>query len=511
LALSKNDAYLYAADSDNNILAVVDTSAMQLIATVKIGLAPERVVVGPDDTIYVSNRGERTVSVISYRNWTETARLPVGVEPVGLAVTPDNSTLYVVNATSLQDPSTGTVMAIDVKTHALLWDLPVGEEPRGIALLSNGTIAVSLYKQADVVTVDPTVPRILFAGTNLTAAANVNAGSENKGFGQNGLPPVDPPAGGPGGFGTASGVETFHPHGMATVAVSPDGKTLYAPLMWASDAIIPLNSGIVPVSEFIDGGQMDAGCTPFNGGPIGAQGPGIDTPPNGGCGCGGGGAGYGGGGGGPICTPGGVVDTNPPGGTVVMPGLATFEGTTGTALVDPVTTRSLVTSPQSFPSSLLRIQGTGQAPIQEPVAAVVDPTGSWIFVVNRASNNVAILPTTRSAVTANEPNTAASGQPVPFLEPVGNGPNGIALTADGTKAYVYNAFDHSVSVIFGQSGSVEVSPTTNNVVVAQDTLTPDEVAGRKMFFSATNSQISSPDISLSCSNCHLEGKEDGHV
>ena len=64
LALSRDDAFLYAVDSDNDMVAVVDTASKALVTTVKVGRAPERVVVGADDTIYVSNRGSRSVSVI---------------------------------------------------------------------------------------------------------------------------------------------------------------------------------------------------------------------------------------------------------------------------------------------------------------------------------------------------------------------------------------------------------------------------------------------------------------
>src|SRR5262245_35102101 len=55
LALSRDDAFLYAVDTDNGIVAVLDTASRSKVAEVKVGLLPERIAVGPDDTLYVSN------------------------------------------------------------------------------------------------------------------------------------------------------------------------------------------------------------------------------------------------------------------------------------------------------------------------------------------------------------------------------------------------------------------------------------------------------------------------
>ncbi|MFP2910526.1 YncE family protein [Pyxidicoccus sp. 3LFB2] len=155
VALSRDDAFLYVVDADNGVLAVVDTGRGEKVGEVKVGRGPERVVVGPDDTIYVSNRAERTVSVIRRGDWSEAARISVGVEPMGLAVTPGGDTLYVVNSTALDTTQHGTLMAVDTRSLSVRWELPVGEEPRGIALVDGGKRAlISLFRHSDLVTVD---------------------------------------------------------------------------------------------------------------------------------------------------------------------------------------------------------------------------------------------------------------------------------------------------------------------------------------------------------------------
>src|SRR5579862_8100741 len=113
LALSRDEKYLYAVDTDNGVLGVVDLAKNQVVAQVQVGAGPERVHVAVDDTIYVSNRANRSVSVIVRDSWQEKARIPVGVEPVGLASSPDAKILYVVNSTTLATPDQGSVMAID--------------------------------------------------------------------------------------------------------------------------------------------------------------------------------------------------------------------------------------------------------------------------------------------------------------------------------------------------------------------------------------------------------------
>jgi YVTN family beta-propeller protein len=152
-AVSRDDALLYVLDPESDTLAVVDARTEQRLATVAVGRAPERVVVGPDDTLYVSNRGSRSVSVIHRGAWVEAQRIPVGVEPVGMAVSPDNAALYVVNSTSLERADSGTLMAIDLRTLAVKWEVPVGEEPRGVALVGNHAV-VTPYKRGQSVTVD---------------------------------------------------------------------------------------------------------------------------------------------------------------------------------------------------------------------------------------------------------------------------------------------------------------------------------------------------------------------
>jgi YVTN family beta-propeller protein len=449
LALSRDDAFLYAVDSDNDMVAVVDTAAKALVTTVKVGRAPERIVVGSDDTIYVSNRGSRSVSVIKRGagTWSEVLQLPVGVEPVGLAITPDNKTLYVVNGTSLESPEVGTLTAIDVKTLQTRWDLVVGQEPRAVTLLAGGRALVTLFKSGDVVTVDLNGPTVLQTSTDLYRKANQANLDARTQF---------------GGSPSFGGLSTFHPRAMSDAVVTPDGKRAIVSMVWSREDSLANPSG----------GQ---GGGSYSGGPCGAAG-------------------------------------------VATAGLATFDasGEATVAVADDVG-RCGGEDEQSkdFPPTALISPDSIQT-LQGPTVSVMDSTGSWLYVVNHNSNNVTVLPVGNRSSS----NTTFNGQFPTFrsgsirsLVPVGAGPNGIALTRDGSKAFVYNSFDHTISTLVQSGSGAEAQVVTSGraLQVAQDVLPADVVAGRRLFFSAADSRMTASSTAVSCATCHSEGREDGHV
>ncbi len=448
LALSRDDGLLYAADSDNDLLAVVDTKTHEKIAEVKVGKSPERVIVAPDDTIYVTNRFDRSVSVIRRGEWTEASKVKVGVEPTGLAVSPDNKTLYVVNSTSLDSAEVGSLQAIDTATLQTTWELKLGEEPRAIALLPGDKALISLYKQGEVVQVDLSKPEILKGAAAVKEESDLY-GAVNKSYLQNGS--------GLSGSPSRGSFSSFKSRAATDVVASPDGKRVFMPVVWARE-------------DRITTAPNSFGGYYANGGPCNL-------------------------------------------GAIATAGVVTLESDTAKPLVDDLTSCSFSTNSDTkdFPPSTLAGRGSTEV-IQGPTVAAVDPTGAWLFVVNRETKNVAILPTSRRDGEDLSFNT--SGSTVRALVNVGDGANGIALSRDGKSAYVYNAFDHTISVLTADgTGPTSRVSRTLNITVAQNpvTMTKDVIEGRKLFFDAHNARMSNPTTGVACATCHLEGREDGHV
>jgi DNA-binding beta-propeller fold protein YncE/mono/diheme cytochrome c family protein len=149
-----------------------------------------------------------------------------------------------------------------------------------------------------------------------------------------------------------------------------------------------------------------------------------------------------------------------------------------------------------------------------PKVAAIDPTGKFLYSVNFLSNNVAIVPT--DTVIPADPLAAANAKAsnptaeVLMFAPVGRGPNGIALSADQKTAYVYNSFDHSISVLTG-SGDTTTPLTVNTITdITPQTLTAQQQHGRQLFNDASDERITIPSTGgISCASCHPGGREDG--
>lgn len=439
LALTGDDALLYAVDTDNAVLVVIDTKTQAEVAQVKVGASPVRVLVGPDDTAFVTNRGDRSVSVVRRGDSAEATRLAVGVEPTGMALTPDGKTLLVVSATSLTRTDVGTLTAFDTGTLEKKWEIDVGEEPRAVAAVAGDRALVTLYKQGELVEVNLKTAQVTTPRAGLYERANASRLSDRS-----------------SGFGTVS---TFRSRAMNDLVVTPAGDRVFAPVVWAREDSI----GRRPSSS---GGYYSAG------GPCNI-------------------------------------------GSVATAGIVTVDiGTRPEPQVDDLTscfTSGTNSSKKDFPATTLASASGDVEPIQGPTVGVVDPTGEWLLVLSRESRNLAFLPAYKREGTNID--FESTGTSVRTVQDVGHGADGLAVTKDFSRAYVYNQFDHSVQVFEGRGAAsgARVVPVATLQLGLPETLSPDEVAGRKMFFDARDTRLSSAQTTVACSTCHLEGREDGHV
>ena len=97
--LVSDGKYLYVVNNLSSDVSVVDISKKTVVKTVKVGPLPVRAAIGQDGILFVVNQGDSTVSIIyqldgQFSVAEET--LSVGFNPLGIAVLPDGSKLYLV-------------------------------------------------------------------------------------------------------------------------------------------------------------------------------------------------------------------------------------------------------------------------------------------------------------------------------------------------------------------------------------------------------------------------------
>lgn len=157
---------VFEARPDRDAVWVYDTGEQGILARIPVGRAPVALALDGGGTLFVANRGGRSVSVIEPGRWEEARRLSVGPEPVDVAVSPEGATLYVLHSTSLEDADRGTLVALALDTGEVRWSLPVGREPRTLEVDPDAGIVVVGFLEAErALRVDPSAPRIVSGGT----------------------------------------------------------------------------------------------------------------------------------------------------------------------------------------------------------------------------------------------------------------------------------------------------------------------------------------------------------
>jgi uncharacterized repeat protein (TIGR01451 family) len=126
----------YVANQQDDNVSVIDTATNAVVATVPVGVNPFGVAVTPDSSrAYVGNAGSQDLSVIDTATNAVFAIIPVGVEPDGIAISPDGTRAYVPTVSS------DSVLVIDTATNTVVTTIPVGTNPYDVAFSPNGTRA----------------------------------------------------------------------------------------------------------------------------------------------------------------------------------------------------------------------------------------------------------------------------------------------------------------------------------------------------------------------------------
>src|SRR5690606_31198294 len=127
-------------------------------------------------TVYVANNGSADIAVIDAATNTVTATVPVGPNPLGMAVTPDGALLYVATA------GDNSVVVLDTATMAAVGTVAVGADPGMVAISPDGVTAYGVNSGDDTISVvrmiapTPPAPQPTLAATGSEASLTAVAG-----------------------------------------------------------------------------------------------------------------------------------------------------------------------------------------------------------------------------------------------------------------------------------------------------------------------------------------------
>jgi YVTN family beta-propeller protein len=168
--LAKATTFGYVTNVDDNTVSVIDTASNTVVATIPVGGFPDGVATTPDGThAYVTNAFDSNVSVIDTASNTVVATIPVGSAPNGVAITPDGPRPYDDDDRRHQplayvtNGADNTVSVIDTASRAVVGTIPVGQDPTGVAITSDGIHAYVTNHLDDSVSVIDTARNTVVA------------------------------------------------------------------------------------------------------------------------------------------------------------------------------------------------------------------------------------------------------------------------------------------------------------------------------------------------------------
>jgi YVTN family beta-propeller protein len=158
------DPFAYVTNATSHNVSVIDTETNTVIATVPVGTDPLGVAITPDGArAYVTNYSSHNVSVIDTETNTVAATVGAGNHPMGVAITPDGARAYVTDTSS-------SVLVIDTATNTVIANVTVGGFLVDVAITPDGARAyVADFWPGSVLVIDTatnTVIATVPVGTN---------------------------------------------------------------------------------------------------------------------------------------------------------------------------------------------------------------------------------------------------------------------------------------------------------------------------------------------------------
>ena len=136
---------------------VIDTATDKVVAKVPVGMHPAHVVVTPDGRhAYVANGGDNSVSVVDIAAQSVVATITVGAGPHGMRISPDGKQAWVANLKG------GTVSVIDTESRKQIAQIAVGKGTAQVGFTPDGRFGfVSLSGENQVALIDPVSRKVI--------------------------------------------------------------------------------------------------------------------------------------------------------------------------------------------------------------------------------------------------------------------------------------------------------------------------------------------------------------
>jgi YVTN family beta-propeller protein len=139
--LAQNGPFAYVANFGNGTTTVIDTVTKSIVTTIPAGGSFDIAATGDGKTVYALRLGpNRAVVPINTATNTSGTPIPIPADASGIAVTPDNKTVYA----AITDGN--TIIPIDVATNTPGTPIPVQNRPKAMDVTPDGK---TLYVASD--------------------------------------------------------------------------------------------------------------------------------------------------------------------------------------------------------------------------------------------------------------------------------------------------------------------------------------------------------------------------
>ena len=395
-------------------------------------------------TLLVVNPDSNTLSLVDLGTLTTVAEIPVGVDPRTVAVDDAGQRAYVANRGS------DSVSVIDLNTRIAITSILVGDRPYGLVVNPDGDRLYVAESGADRLTI-----------LNTTTFETIQT-----------IPVADRPS----GLAISDNGRTLYLTHLLTntiTALSVYPFTIYLPFipkeLLIPNVPIPLRSApgtIVPNTQ-------SPNPTPLRSGDYNTQ-YSISLWPDS-----------------------NLIQSiilSPDGQRAYVPHTRSNSGNralTFDTTVSPIVSVISLTERVHLTNQHIALAIVDPPGVGLPFDAAIMPDGSEIWVLNAASNDLTIV----------DLNTR---QRVAHVE-VGHNPRGIVLAPDGGTAYVNNTLAGTVSIIDAAAYTV-----TTVITVTDLPLPPLLLNGKRLFHSSDDPRLAQAQW-ISCNTCHFEGEHDGRT